>query len=38
MEGALYFGSLRPGRAEGSLDVATELLQLDLDAELRYLV
>jgi hypothetical protein len=76
MEGGLYFGSLRPGRAEGALDVvadwgenslllgrvariqlvkasfwdrfrgsidagagytsATELLQLDLDAELRY--
>jgi len=77
MAGALYFGSLRPGQADGSLDVvsdwgenglllgriariqlvktgfwdrwkgsidagagytsATELLQLDLDAQLRYL-
>jgi hypothetical protein len=76
MEGGLYFGSLRPGRAEGALDVvadwgenslllgrvariqlvkssfwdrfrgsidagagytsATELLQVDLDAELRF--
>jgi len=76
MEGALYFGSLRPGRSEGALEVvsdwgenalllgrvariqlvkssfwdrfrgsidagagytsATELLEIDLDAELRY--